>query len=91
MKKMILPVFVMLIGAGAAFATKTADKNALKLADRQGYIYNFDLEQCDMDVTCSDQPGQICTVDGTPSSQQVFGSAIGGEHPSTCDVTLYKK
>ncbi|REC61321.1 hypothetical protein DRF65_16535 [Chryseobacterium pennae] len=89
MKKFILPVFVMLIGAGAAFAGQHAKKNESTLVNRQGYIFNQNTNRCDPVKMCSTDPGPICTVNGLPTGQQVFGtSGPDVEHPLTCEVTL---
>lgn len=92
MKRFILPAFAILFAAGSAFATQNAKINEHKLVDRQAYIYNFSTNECDQVITCSTDPGPICTVDGMEGSQQAFGtSGADQEHPLTCDVTLSRK
>lgn len=91
MKKLILPAFVTLIGAGGALASQNAKTNGHAVVDRQGYIFNLSTNSCDPVVMCSTDPGPICTVDGQPSSQQAFGtSGSDQENPLTCSVTLNK-
>lgn len=92
MKQFILPAFVILIGAGSAFATQNAKTNESKLVDRQGYIYNFSTNECDPVIKCSTEAGPICTVNELPEGQQAFGTSGADEqHPMTCDVTLSRK
>ncbi|RZJ86929.1 MAG: hypothetical protein EOO20_17225, partial [Chryseobacterium sp.] len=64
MKKLILPAFVTLIGAGGALASQNAKANGRAVVDRQGYIFNLSTNSCDPVVMCSTDPGPICTVDG---------------------------
>ncbi|WP_312822749.1 DUF6520 family protein [Epilithonimonas sp.] len=91
MKKLIFPAFVTLIGAGGALASQNAKNNESTLAVRQGYIFNVSNNNCDRSVMCSTDPGPICTVNGLPAGQQVFGtSGSDVEHPLTCSVTLSK-
>lgn len=91
MKNIILPAFVVLIGAGSAFATQHAKKDASKLVDRQGYIYNTQLQECEEAHMCSTIVSEeICTVDDEPSGQQVFGLNSPGNF-STCNTVLFKK
>lgn len=91
MKKLIIPAFVMLIGAGCAYATDLASNDESALIPKQGYIYNLSTNQCDPAVMCRTEPGPVCTVNGLPSGQQVFGtSGADSEHPLTCDITLRK-
>lgn len=91
MKKLIIPAFVMLIGAGGAYATDLASNDELALIPQQGYIYNLSTNECDESVMCTTDPGPVCTVNGLPSGQRVFGTSdADSEHPLTCDVTLRK-
>lgn len=84
MKSFILPAFVILIGAGSAFATQHAKKNDTKKVYPQAYIYNSVSELCEPHPTeCSTIDGDICTVNNLPG-QQVFGMS----ELSTCDVVL---
>ncbi len=89
MKNVILTAFLLITGAGSAFASKEV-KNE-KIVQRQGYIYNFSEEKCEPIKMCDTQGEDICTVNDLPSGQQVFGTdGPDVENPATCDVTLYK-
>jgi len=91
MKKLILPAFVTMIGAGGAFATQNAKTNDSSVINRQGYIFNLNAKHCDKAVMCTTDGSTICTVNGLPSGQQAFGtSGADVEHPLTCEVTLRK-
>lgn len=91
MKKLILPAFVTMIGAGGALASQNAKNNDSAVINRQGYIFNLSTNSCDPVVMCSTDPGPICTVNGQPSGQQAFGTSGNDvEHPLTCSVTLRK-
>lgn len=91
MKKLILPAFVTVIGAGGAFASQNAKTNDSSVINRQGYIFNFSTNQCDKAVMCRTEAGPICTVNGLPSGQRAFGtSGADVEHPLTCEVSLNK-
>lgn len=91
MKNYILPAVLLLIGTGTAFATQEAKSSSNNLAARQGYIFNSATNQWDRSIMCSDDFDVICTVNGLPTGQQVFGTA-GEEvdHPETANVELYK-
>lgn len=91
MKNLILPAFVILIGAGSAFATQNAKKDASKLVDRPGYIYNHALQECEEANMCSNTVSdEVCTIDDTPSGQQVYG-LNSPDDLSTCNTVLFKK
>ena len=91
MKNYILPAVLILIGTGTAFATQKEKSRTENLVDRQGYIFNSSTNQWDRSVTCQTDVNPICTVDGTTTGQQVFGTS-GPEldHPETANVELYK-
>lgn len=91
MKNYLLPLVLILIGTGTAFANQKVKSKSKFLADRQGYIFNNSTNQWDRSVMCGTDGGRICTVDGTPAGQQVFGTS-GPEldHPETANVELYK-
>lgn len=69
MKKLILPAFVILMGAGAAFATKaTTSKKAIV----DGYRIDAVSGQCLKENQCSTIPGETClwsADDATPLHQ----------------------
>ncbi|MCY1662599.1 DUF6520 family protein [Chryseobacterium sp. SL1] len=79
MKKLILPAFVILIGAGAAFATKaTTRKNALVTAYRIDAVTG----QCiDAQQQCSSIPGETClwSVDDATPLHSLSGTMCGDE------------
>ncbi|KFC19701.1 DUF6520 family protein [Chryseobacterium sp. FH1] len=91
MKKFVLPAVLILIGTGTAFATHKAESSNEKFAVRQGYIFNSSTNQWDKSVMCSDIEDVICTVNGLPAGQQVFGTdGPEVDHPETANVELYR-
>ncbi|MGN7706898.1 DUF6520 family protein [Chryseobacterium sp. 22543] len=65
MKKLILPAALILMGAGAAFATKM---NSSKRAIVDAYRINATTGQCvDAKQKCSTNPGPSCTWSENPS------------------------
>ena len=79
MKKLILPAFVILMGAGAAFATKaTTGKRAIVDAYRIDAVSG----QCiDAKQKCSTTPGPTCTwsADGVTSLHELSETMCGEE------------
>lgn len=91
MKNYILPAVLILIGTGTAFATQKAKTDNGNFAARQGYIFNSATNQWDRSIMCSTDVDVICTVNGLPTGQQVFGtSGPEVDHPETANVELYK-
>lgn len=93
MKNYILPAVLILIGTGTAFATQKAKSDKGNFAARQGYIFNSATNQWDRSIMCQDDSDVICTVNGLPTGQQVFGtSGPEVDHPEaeTVNVELYK-
>ncbi|WP_426278585.1 hypothetical protein ACN9MN_04575 [Chryseobacterium sp. S-02] len=90
MKNYLLTTVPILLGIGAVALTKTERSNMEKAAIRQGYIFNHSTNQWDRSVMCGTD-GTICTVNGLPAGQQVFGTD-GPEidHPETANVELYR-
>lgn len=76
MKNFVLPVVLILIGTGTAFATQKAKSSNEKLALRQGYIFNSATNQWDRSVMCQTDFGPVCTVDGLPTGTKVFGTNV---------------
>ncbi|KUY29543.1 DUF6520 family protein [Elizabethkingia ursingii] len=89
MKKMILPAFVMLIGAGAAFANQSAKASSNNLQLQTGYIYSTATNECVPIRMCSDVEGDVCTVNDQANGQPVYKLNIPGNF-SSCNKTLYK-
>lgn len=89
MKNYILVLIPVLIGIGTVYITKT-EKSDIRNAARRGYIFNHATNQWDRSVMCGTD-GIVCTVNGLPTGQQVFGTD-GPEidHPETANVELYK-
>lgn len=91
MKNYILPAVLILIGTGTAFATQKAKSDKRNFAARQGYIFNSGTNQWDKSIMCQEDFDVICTVNGLPTGQQVFGTTEEeAEHPETANVELYK-
>lgn len=87
MKNLILPAFVILIGAGSAFATQNAKKSDIKIAE-PGYLYNSTLSVCEKKADCNSEEGDICTVNNMEGQPQVFGVS---EDLTTCNRVLYQE
>ena len=91
MKKFVLPAVLILIGTGTAFATQKAKSSKENLAVLQFYIFNSSTNQWDKSVMCQDESDFICTVNGLPTGQQVFGTdGPEVDHPETANVELYR-
>ncbi|MCD9855768.1 DUF6520 family protein [Epilithonimonas sp. JDS] len=91
MKNFLVPAVLVLIGTGTAFATQKAKNSNESLAVRQGYIFNSSTNQWDKSIMCQEEVDAICTVNGLPSGQQVFGTIEPNpDHPETANVELYK-
>jgi len=58
LKNVLLPAVIILMAAGAAFATNVA-KNSLNVAE--GYRFESSNRQCVDTKQCSTDPGDICT------------------------------
>ncbi|MDV3927677.1 hypothetical protein CMT52_05245 [Elizabethkingia anophelis] len=89
MKKMILPAFVMLIGAGAAFASQSAKASSNSLQLRTGYMYSTIVNECIPVKQCSDALGEICTINDQPNGQPVHDLNVAGNF-SSCNKALYR-
>lgn len=88
MKNLILPAFVMLIGAGTAFASGTAEKSENKLIPQFGYV-SSQLGQCEFETSCDTNGNAVCTVGNTSGNPQVKGKReVDGV--TICDVLLYQ-
>ncbi|MFY1047506.1 DUF6520 family protein [Chryseobacterium sp. GP-SGM7] len=83
-KTSLLPIAILLIGAGSAFATNLS-KDA-KQALRPGHVIREDQpEQCqDAGIECQDTGSVICTVNLGMGSEPVY-EKVG----STCVNNLY--
>ncbi|WP_087093880.1 DUF6520 family protein [Elizabethkingia anophelis] len=89
MKKMILPAFVMLIGAGAAFASQSAKASSNKLQLQTGYIYSTTTNECVPIRMCSGVDGDICTINDQVNGQPVYKLNVPGNY-SSCNKALYR-
>lgn len=87
MKKFILPVILVITGAGAAFATNQAKVSDGKNAVKPGYLYNSTLGVCEMKAECTTDEGDVCTVNNIDGQPQVFDIPSG---ISTCNSVLYQ-
>lgn len=76
MKKLILPVAVILMGAGAAFATKSG-----KTLIVDGYRVDAVSGQCIKENKCSTIPGETCvwSVDGATPLHELSETMCGDE------------
>jgi hypothetical protein len=78
MKKLILPAFVLMMGAGAAFATKaTTSKTAIV----DGYRVDAVSGQCIKENKCSTTFGETCvwSVDGATPLHELSETMCGEE------------
>ena len=90
MKNYQFPLIAIMIATVTAFAAEKRGRT-VKSAEIQGYIFNHSTNQWDRSVMCNNEGGPICTVNGLPSGQQVFGtSGPEVDHPETANVELYK-
>lgn len=87
MKKFILPVVLVMTGAGAAFATNQAKVSEVKNTAQPGYLYNSTLGVCEMKAECTTEEGDVCTVNNIDGQPQVFGISGG---LSTCNIELHQ-
>ena len=86
-KQFILPAVVVLMGAGAAFAT-----NAAKASDSDlvtGYYIDSSTSQCTAveNVQCTTTPGDLCTWTDPNKDTHVLSRFINN---TTCGQELYK-
>ncbi|WP_298650657.1 DUF6520 family protein [uncultured Proteiniphilum sp.] len=58
-KQFLVPAVIILMGAGAAFATNAAKDS--QSASVQGYRFDSVTEECIATKQCSTIPGDICT------------------------------
>ncbi|MCT4124818.1 hypothetical protein HZP71_19475 [Elizabethkingia anophelis] len=86
---MILPAFVMLIGAGAAFASQSAKALSNSLQLKTGYIYNTIVNECIPVRQCSEIETEICTINDQPNGQPVYDLNVAGNF-SSCNKALYR-
>lgn len=64
-RNFILPVAILMLGAGAAFATNSAEDVDLLL--EKGYRYDSVTKKCiSTNVDCSHLPNPACTWSGQP-------------------------
>lgn len=84
MKKLILPVTLLLLGTGAAFATKM---NNSRRVITDGYHINAVTGQCVTDrQKCTTDPGAPCTWSEDPSVT-LLAAPIS---PTMCGNELFK-
>jgi len=87
MKKLIIPVILVSLGTGAAFAT-SAKSNDIKAPATAYRVVEVGPNQTicvDAQQTCSDQHGPICTWSADPSVQ-----LHRFDTPTMCGDFLYK-
>jgi len=84
LKTSLLPVVLLFIGAGSAFATNLSKEG--KRAPVQGHVIRDDQPQpCqDANIECQDQGSVICTVNLGMGSEPVF-EKVG----TSCGNNLY--
>lgn len=79
MKKFILPVALLIFGAGAAFATNTAKKGEVTIV--KGYrITSDEMAPCEKtSVDCSTVPSVDLCTDGSVTLHQIDGTSCGSD------------
>lgn len=84
LKTSLLPVVLLFIGAGSAFATNLSKEG--KKALLQGHVIRDDQQQpCqEADIACQESGTVICTVDLGMGSEPVFEKA-----GTSCGNNLY--
>lgn len=86
LKNLLLPVAVVLIGAGAAFATNTAKES--NNSQVQGYFIDNSTGQCiASSQMCSSEPGEICTWTDPATSVSHNLRQLEG---TSCGAVLFK-
>lgn len=80
-RNFILPVAVLLIGAGAAFATNSSKDAELLL--EKGFRYDSVTKKCiATNVDCSHLPNPVCTWSGQPLYR------LDVSQPTMCGIQL---
>lgn len=84
LKTSLLPVALLFIGAGSAFATNLAKEGKKALVE--GYVIRDDQPQpCqDANIECQEDGTVICTVDVGMGSEPVFKEGV-----TSCGNNLY--
>ena len=79
MKKFILPVTLFIFGAGAAFATNTAQKQETAIV--KGYrITSDEMAPCERtEVDCTTVPTPNLCTDGSLTLHQIDGTSCGSD------------
>lgn len=86
LKKVMMPLAVVVLGVAAAFATNAAKTSNSSLAEAKGYLYDHDSKQCIEQVMCSTIPGPVCR---NAANQQVFGLNDSSDQ-TVCTWQLYR-
>jgi hypothetical protein len=86
LKNLLLPVAVVLIGAGAAFATNTA-KGTNNTLVRGYYIDNSNNQCIASSQMCSSETGDICTWTDPATSVSHNLRQLEG---TSCGIVLFK-
>ena len=88
MRKIALPVAILLLGAGSAYATTALKSETM---DFQGYRYDPLApvgQQCtSVEKTCSDIEGDICTWTDAAGTHNLFKNIEG----TSCEGQLFER
>jgi len=85
MKKRILPVAVIMLAIGGAFASQSSKNVAF--ASKTGYIDS--PSPCSVAVSCNTNVGAICSqLDANGNEQQAFGKV--NPQDASCAQVLYR-
>lgn len=86
-KQLLVPAVIILMGAGAAFATNAAKVNDSDLAT--GYYLDSSMDQCIKveSVQCTTTPGDLCTWADANNQTHNLRRFINS---TTCGEQLYK-
>ncbi|HUH51348.1 MAG TPA: hypothetical protein VLZ11_04570 [Flavobacterium sp.] len=82
-KKIMMPLAIILIGIMGALSTHAMNKSAKSSTHEQGYRYVSVLEPCRAEIMCTTDFGDICKLGST---------TLWGKTTDTapCNVPLYK-
>ncbi|WP_454060354.1 DUF6520 family protein [Elizabethkingia ursingii] len=89
MKKIILPVFVVMIGACTALANQNENSKSSNLQLKAGYIFSTVTNSCQPIRTCSNIDGEACTINDMPNGTPVYDLNVPGNF-SSCNKILFR-
>lgn len=82
MKKFLLPIAIVMIAVGGAFASQQQKEDVL--STEMGWINS--PTPCNTSVLCSNIEGPLCTINVNGVNHQAFGKVT----PTSCTKVLYR-